>query len=249
MFESVKLRILQGDPIIHDVHNASMPERYRGRPVIGKEKCPEGCSECSAICPVNAIETNPVRIDLGKCTFCPLCETHCPRKKLHFSNDYHMASDTRDSLIVTAETVKITPEKVSEKIRSYFGRSLKLRQIAAGSCGGCECELNALDNVNFNIGRYGIDFVASPRHADGVVITGVLSDNMSQAVDLCYDAVPNPKIIIVCGACAISGGLFSHSLHLQRKFLEDHHIDLFIPGCPPHPLTFICGLLDWLDKK
>lgn len=248
MFEAVKLRILQGDPIIHDVHHSTMPERYRGFPVIEKQTCPTGCSSCADICPAKAIDLNPLRIDLGRCTFCPLCEKACPEKMIHFSGNYHMAVSNRESLIITNAVQNIVPEQASKKIRSYFGKSLKLRQISTGSCGGCELELNAVNNVNFNIGRYGIDFVASPRHADGVVITGALSNNMSKAIELCYDAVPNPKIIILCGACAISGGIVSTSTQLQRDFIQNHQIDLFIPGCPPHPLTFICGLLDWLDN-
>lgn len=249
MFDSLKLRILQGDPIVHDVHNAPMPKLYRGLPVISDSPCHQNCSACADACPVNAVELNPLHIDLGRCTFCPLCEKACPENKIHFSGNYHVAASKRESLIVSSLTHSITPEKASEKIRSYFGRALKLRQISAGSCGGCECELNALNNVNFNMDRFGIDFVASPRHADGVVITGALSENMAKAVDMCYDAVPHPKIIILVGACAISGGNFSQSEHLEREFLQKHTIDLFVPGCPPHPLTFICGILDWLDRK
>jgi len=98
------------------------------------------------------------------------------------------------------------------------------------------------------MGRYGIEFVASPRHADGIVLTGPMTKNMANAADICFEAVPNPKIIILVGACAISGGIFQNSVEIQRKFLKENTINLFVPGCPPHPLTFINGLLDWLDK-
>ena len=121
--------------------------------------------------------------------------------------------------------------------------------MSAGGCSGCELELTALGNVNFDIGRYGIDFVASPRHADGIVITGPVTANMADALELCYEAVPEPKIVILCGACAISGGAFSDSPALQRSFVEKRRIDLYVPGCPPHPLTFITGVLDWLGRK
>ncbi len=248
MKDAIKIRILQGDPVIHDVKNASLPKLFRGLPVIEDKPCLSGCTSCTEICPTNAVKLNPVSIDLGLCVFCPLCEETCPEKLIHFTNDYHTASDVREKLIVTNQTKNITPEKASEKIRKYFGSSLKLRQISAGGCNGCELELNALSNVNFDMGRYGIEFVASPRHADGIVITGPVTENMSKAVEICFDAVPNPKIIILIGTCAISAGIFKNSTKLQRKFFHENKIDLFIPGCPPHPLTFINGLLDWLDK-
>ncbi len=248
MIDALKLRILQGDPVIHDVRNASLPTLFRGLPTIEDKPCPGGCNTCAEVCPTHAIQLEPVRIDLGLCVFCPLCEEACPENIIHFTNNCCIASDSREKLIVTNETQTITPEKASEKIRDYFGKSLKLRQISAGGCNGCELELNALSNVNFDMGRYGIEFVASPRHADGVVITGPITQNMAHATEICYEAVPNPKIIILVGACAISAGIFQNSQQIERKFLNENNISLFIPGCPPHPLTFINGLLDWLDR-
>lgn len=249
MIEPIKLRILQGDPIVHDVKNTTMPQRYRGLPKIVAQSCPDNCSKCADICPTNAIKVNPVLIDLGACTFCPLCGEACPEKAIHFTGNYHLATSSRDKLIISRFTETITPEIASKKIRDYFGKSLKLRQVSAGGCNGCELELNALSNVNFDMGRYGVEFVASPRHADGIVITGPITKNMKNAVDICYEAVPSPKIVILFGVCAISGGIFKNSPEIDRQFLEGNKIDLFVPGCPPHPLTFINGLLDWLDKK
>ncbi len=249
MKEVIKVRILQGDPIVHDVRNAEFPSSYRGLPSVANKPCLDNCRKCADVCPTSAIELNPVRINLGLCVFCPLCEETCPEKIIHFTNDYHLATSSEEQLIVTRATNQITPAMASEKIRKYFGRSLKLRQISAGGCNGCELELNALSNVNFDMGRYGIEFVASPRHADGVVLTGPITKNMAKATDICIEAIPNPKIIILFGACAISGGIFQNSDQIEREFLKKNKIDLFIPGCPPHPLTFINGLLDWLDKK
>ena len=109
-------------------------------------------------------------------------------------------------------------------------------------------ELNAANNVQFDISRYGIDFVASPRHADGIVITGPITKNMAEAVQICYDAIPEPKIIVLVGTDAISGGLFADSSAIDRSFLNNHHVDLYIPGNPAHPLSIVNGLLDLTRK-
>jgi Ni,Fe-hydrogenase III small subunit/Pyruvate/2-oxoacid:ferredoxin oxidoreductase delta subunit len=249
MNDAIKVRILQGDPVIKDVRNASPPKLYRGLPIIEDKPCADNCSKCAELCPTNAININPLKINLGLCVFCPICEEGCPENIIHFTNDCHLGASSKEQLIVSKETKKISPAKAELKIRNYFGKSLKLRQISAGGCNGCELELNALSNVNFDMGRYGIEFVASPRHADGIVITGPITKNMAKATEICFEAVPAPKIIILFGACAISGGIFQNSQMIDRSFLTNNNIDLFIPGCPPHPLTFINGLLDWLDKK
>ena len=187
---------------------------------------------------------------MGKCTFCGACERVCDAVKL--TNGYKLASTDREKLIVTPE---VTYEdylksaiEVKEEIVKMFGKSLKLRQVSAGGCNGCEMELNACSNVNFDMGRFGIDFVASPKHADGIVITGPISENMAYALEDCYKCVPSPKIVILCGACAISGGIFQDSTHLNREFLDKYHVDLYIPGCPVHPLTFINGVLSYIKK-
>jgi len=107
-------------------------------------------------------------------------------------------------------------------------------------------EINALGNVNFDLGRYGIDIVASPRHADAMVISGPITRNMVEALEICWDAIPEPKLVIAVGACAISGGVFANSNTLDRRFLEKVQPSLYVPGCPAHPLTFITGIMDLL---
>jgi Ni,Fe-hydrogenase III small subunit/NAD-dependent dihydropyrimidine dehydrogenase PreA subunit len=249
IIDAIKIRILQGDPIIHDVRNGVLPGRFRALPEINEHLCAGGCEKCTQACPTGAVTLKPLTIDLGLCVFCPECEAACPQKAVHFTNNYRMASDTREGLVISGERASITPEKASGIIRGYFGRSIRFRHVSAGSCNGCELELNALNNVNFDMGRYGIEFTASPRHADGIVITGPITKNMEKALRICHEAVPKPKIIILAGSCAISGGIFRESHEIDRSFLEENKIDLFVPGCPPHPLTFICGLLDIFDRK
>jgi Ni,Fe-hydrogenase III small subunit len=133
-------------------------------------------------------------------------------------------------------------------MRRLFGRSLRLRQVSAGGCNGCEAELVALNNVVFDLSRFGIQFVASPRHADGIVITGPVTHNMEFALRKTYDAVPAPKIVIAVGACAISGGPFASSAVARDGVPQDIPVDLYVPGCPPHPATLLDGLLRLLGQ-
>ena len=260
MFDTLKSRIFQGNQFIKDIENAPMRDQFRGFPILkeGVEICDE------SICPTGALKTNPLTIDMGKCTFCGACQKISPLQgrgchevtgegsAVTFTNGYKLASTDREKLIVTPQSnyedyVKSAVE-VKKEIVKMFGHSLKLRQVSAAGCNGCEMELNACSNVNFDMGRFGIDFVASPRHADGIVITGPISKHMAYALEDCYKSVPNPKLVILCGACAISGGVFQNSTELNREFLDKYPIDLYIPGCPVHPLTFINGVLSYIRK-
>lgn len=251
MFDTLKSRIFQGKQFISDIPNAQMREQFRGFPILKGE--PANAQECVNACPCGALKLNPLSIDMGKCTFCGACANVCQNDAIKFSNMYKLSSTNRDKLIITEEMSKEEYEKTAIEIRkeitSVFSRSLKLRQVSAGGCNGCELELNACSNVNFDMGRFGIDFVASPRHADGIVITGPISDNMAYALEDCYKSVPNPKIVILCGACAISGGVFQNSTQINREFLNKYKVDLYIPGCPVHPLTFINGVRTFITGK
>jgi Ni,Fe-hydrogenase III small subunit len=153
-----------------------------------------------------------------------------------------MATSTRKALITPTGEVELA-RALEERTRKLFGRSLRLRSVAAGSCNGCEAELVALGNVVFDMARFGIQFVASPRHADGIVVTGAVSRNMRLALERTYEAVPPPKLVIAVGACAINGGPFAGSPEVSDGVGEILPVDLWVPGCPPHPLTTLDGLL------
>ena len=248
MLKEFKILFHPGKQFIPDPTTAQVPGIFRGRPVINTQKIDEKALE--TVCPVHAISINPVSIDLGKCTFCGECARRFP-EKISFTKDYKLSSNEHGRLIIKEgedKPVEVNPETVREEIHRIFGRSLKLRQISAGGDNSCEWELNAANNVQFDMSRYGIDFVASPRHADGIVITGPITANMAKAVEICYDAVPSPKIIVLVGTDAISGGIFADSPAVDRSFLAKYPVDLYIPGNPAHPLTIINGLLDLTRK-
>jgi len=249
MLDNIKIVHHQGKQFIPDVTTAKVPGIFRGRPVISLEKVNE--TELQSICPTGAISVNPVSIDLGKCTFCGECAKQFP-DKIKFTTDYKISTNEREGLIIKEgedKPVEVNPDKVRKEIHRLFGGSLKLRQISAGGDNSCEWELNAANNVQFDLSRFGIEFVASPRHADGIVITGPITENMAEPVQICYDATPDPKMIVLVGTDAISGGIFSGSPAINRSFLDKYPIDLYIPGNPAHPLTIINGLLDLTRKK
>jgi Ni,Fe-hydrogenase III small subunit/NAD-dependent dihydropyrimidine dehydrogenase PreA subunit len=249
MINTLKILKHQGIQYIKDPTEEVLKEPFRGRPVITDEQIDE--AELVSLCPTNAISAKPVRIDLGKCTFCGECAFKFPRK-IKFTPDYKISVNHRSSLIIKEgdhKPLELNPELIRKEISSFFSDSLKLRQVSAGGDNSAELELNASGNVNFDIGRYGIEFVASPRHADGLVITGPISNNMAEPLQICYDAMPDPKIIILYGVDAISGGIFADSPAINRKFLEKYKVDLYIPGNPPHPLSFINGILELIRKR
>jgi Ni,Fe-hydrogenase III small subunit len=242
MLDTLKLKYFQGKQYIPNIQNAPMREQFRGFPLLKNGKINE------SVCPTGALKSNPLSIDMGRCTLCGACKSDA----VQFSNYYKLSASNRETLVITAGMTPEDFEKIAiqsrDEIKKVFGKSLKLRQVSAAGCNGCEMELNACSNCNFDMGRFGIDFVASPRHADGLVITGPISENMAYALEDCYKSIPEPKIVILAGACAISGGVFQESINLNREFLEKYPIDLYIPGCPVHPLTFINGVLDFITK-
>ncbi len=245
MFNAIAVRISQGKQYIPDPRQAQ-PTGLRGAPLISAVDCGVGCSACLAVCPTDAIALTPLRIDLGRCVLCGDCAPVCPSQKISFNANYRIAGTDRAALVVSAQRLAPDPIQVSAALRLRFGRSLKLRSVSAGGCNGCELEINALSNVNFDLGRYGIDIVASPRHADALVLSGPITRHMQDALQQCWDAMPEPRFLIAVGACAISGGAFAGSPALDRSFLDRVVPTLYVPGCPAHPLSFVCGILDLL---
>lgn len=249
MLDSLKIWRHQGRQFIPDVTTTDVPGIFRGRPIIKQEGADQ--QALVELCPMDAIAADPLRIDLGRCTFCGEC-VFASGGCISFTKDFRISTNSREGLVVKAgdeNPITVNPDLIRKHIRSLFGRSLKLRQVSAGGDGSCEMELNATGNVNFDLGRFGVDFVASPRHADGIVVTGPISENMADPFLDAYDAVPDPKILILAGTDAISGGIFAESPALKRSVLDGLHVDLYVPGNPVHPLTFVNGILSLLGRK
>jgi Ni,Fe-hydrogenase III small subunit/Pyruvate/2-oxoacid:ferredoxin oxidoreductase delta subunit len=228
-----------------------LPERFAGRPIIDAAKCTPACRQCVAVCPTEAIAidqaSGAVELDTGRCLFCRQCETACGSGAITFSREYQMAASRREDLLVR-DASRQAAVALDEASRRLFGRSLKLRQVSAGGCAACEADTNVLGTVGWDLGRFGVQFVASPRHADGLLVTGPVSENMRQALQATYDAVPWPKLVIAVGACAIAGGPYLDHPEVHNGATTLLPVDLFVPGCPPHPLTILHGLLSLLGR-
>lgn len=252
MINAIKLRLKHNDELIKKPEHLKLHKSFRGYPVLDSSLC-DLCLQCVDVCAAKAIKTAPLEIDMGKCTFCGDCQNVCKNNAVMFTNEHRISTDKRDMLCVKSgqdfKAFALNAFDSRKEINKLFGRSLKLRQVSTGGCNACELELNASMNINFDLGRYGVDFVASPRSADGILITGPLTVNMKEALDLTFEAVPEPKIVILAGACAISGGVFAESDCLSRDFLNENKIDLYVPGCPVHPMTLITGIMTFLGKK
>ncbi len=249
MIDVLITRLRQGQRTVpFPADNPPLALRFRGLPMVDSTACTEGCAQCAESCPTGAIHVAPeiVNIDLGRCLFCTECERACPNGTLSFSHNHRLASTSRDRLQVDGSGIAPGIEQIAESLHRLLGRSLKLREVSAGGCNGCEAEANALGNVIYDVSRFGIEFTASPRHADGLFVTGPVTTNMREALLAAYAAVGDPKIVIAAGACAISGGPYIGHTEANDGIGDLIPVDLYIPGCPPHPYTLLDGIYHFL---
>ena len=265
MLQLFKTRLEQGKRTLDFPGQQSMPALFRGRPDLVPPLCKSGCEACADACPTEAISLNPLKLapqgapsggasgasitlDLGRCLFCTACTDACPEGAIVYRSEIAQSFRSRADLVLDGVSEVKLAQALDEKTRKLFGRSLRLRHVSAADCSGCGAELTALSNVVFDLARFGIQFVASPRHADGVVVSGPVSANMRDALKMAYDATPAPKIVIAVGACAISGGPFRDSPAQSNGVPPEIPVDLHVAGCPPHPLTILDGMLRLLGR-
>ncbi|HXP92085.1 MAG TPA: NADH-quinone oxidoreductase subunit NuoB [Candidatus Binatia bacterium] len=233
----------------YPAQNPNLPPLFRGRPVLDPQRCVSDCTQCVDICPTDALRVtmSGPELDLGRCIFCGECVAACSSGAITFTQDWRLATSEREGLLVTRDR-SLQVEALGRDLRRLLGRSLRLREVSAGGCSGCDVEVNALGNVVFDSSQFGIDFVASPRHADGILVTGPVTANMKTALLATYEAIAEPKLVIAAGACAISGGIYRDHKEVGNGLEGLIPIDLYVPGCPPHPYTILDGLLRLLGR-
>jgi Ni,Fe-hydrogenase III small subunit/NAD-dependent dihydropyrimidine dehydrogenase PreA subunit len=236
------------------------------------EACPTNAIKANTIAGVGGNNTleKTLSLNYGDCIFCGECEVACPGT-IHLTKEFQLAVPDKSSLISQAnyklnqdgnleladvtteavfykESVEETGVKLEKKIRGLFGRSLHIREVDAGSCNGCEIEITALNNPIYDIERFGIHFVASPRHADMLLVTGPVTRNMEIALRQTYEATPNPKLVVAVGTCAIGGGIFGESYASCGGVDKIVPVDAYIPGCPPRPEAILQGIMMAIEK-
>ena len=242
-----------------------------GFPVIDFTRCTL-CNECARACPTGAIHSQDagtgqrtLTLSYATCIQCRECVAACPDQAISPGRDAEVAVYTRQQLTQTAvfdvhgpsgvcsfrrevtpssPTLEESAARLRERIRGRLGRSLHVRQVDAGSCNGCELEISATTNPLFDLERFGIHFVASPRHADVLLVTGPVTRNMEIALTRTYEAAPDPRVVVAVGACGCGGGIFGEGTYAAVGGV-DHvvPVDVYIPGCPPRPQAILNGLL------
>lgn len=235
-------KIISTGMVTEKYDEGQVPSRFRGEVIVEDKDCIE-CQACAKVCPTKAIRivNDSICINHNACIFCGRCVERCERNQIKHTDHYKLTTlsgSLRDS----------TGNLLKKKIRSVLGRSLHIRHVDVGSCNACDFEMNALSNPIYDVQQYGMDFVASPRHADLLMVTGVVTRNLTQALLMTYEAVPTPKIVMAVGACAASGQVFGSSYAIGGAVDEFVPVDIYVPGCPPRPQALLYGLLLAMDK-
>jgi Ni,Fe-hydrogenase III small subunit/ferredoxin len=250
---------------------ARPPLMSRGKPEFDFQSW-QDARPAAEVCPTGAIavrdagDSRAVTVDYGLCIFCGLCAEAEPRGAVRITREFELAARDRRHLVIAAEyglnpdgtqrelrcvengaAIETSVEKAGEELRDridkVLGRSLAIREVDAGSCNGCELEINALNNPVYDIERFGIHFVASPRHADMLLVTGPVTRNMELALLKTYRATPDPKLVVAVGACGISGGIFGEHYASLGGVDNVVPVDVYVPGCPPRPEALLHGIL------
>ena len=222
-------------------------------PRFDPEHCVDGCRECVETCPTGALSAAApvgepaIDVDYGRCVACQLCTETCPTGALTPSGDWAFGVRSREDL-QWREAMDSTAGRRLEDRLGALRRSLHIRHVDAGSCNGCESELQALDNPFYNLHRLGIFFTPSPRFADLLLVTGPVTAPMREPLLNAYEAMPEPRLVMACGTCAVSGGVSGGGYYTGQGVEEVLPVDLYLPGCPPNPAAIIEGLLVLLDR-
>ena len=235
-------KIMQQGTVTEDYFMSAVPARFRGQLELNDQRCRD-CRKCVDICPTQAIrlKKNKLSIDQDACIFCGACVDFCDKNGLRHSLNYEYAH-------LKGQLAESDGNRLADKIRSVLGRSLAIRHVDVGSCNACDFEMSALLNPVYDVTQYGIDFVASPRHADMLMVTGVVTRNLRKALEMTLEATPTPRLVMAVGACACSGRVFGKTYAQAGPVEAIVPVDIFVPGCPPRPQALIYGLLLALDR-
>jgi Ni,Fe-hydrogenase III small subunit/formate hydrogenlyase subunit 6/NADH:ubiquinone oxidoreductase subunit I len=255
---------------------AEVSSQARGRPEIDFPNWKDA-RPAVASCPTGALSceegngTRSVTLDLAKCTFCGLCAD--ADKAIRMTNACELAASRKADLVTSAKyelnpdgthrkclnlqpsTFNLQPSsldslgaELKSRLAKVLGRSLHIREVDAGSCNGCEMEIVGLNSPVYDIERFGIHFVASPRHADMLLVTGPVSRNMELALRKTYNATPEPRLVVAVGACGCSGGIFGQNYASLGGVDKVIPVDVYVPGCPPNPHALLHGILTAIGR-